>query len=212
MRGLIYDYAVRPMTKEWYRQVLSRLDAGTRLLDVGIGTGGALLANKDLILERNIKVTGVDIDERYVQRCERNIRKAGLSHQIQVLLQSVTQHREKGYDAVYFSASYMLMERPSDVLRHVSQLIKPDGVIVFTQTFQEHRSSFMEKAKPLLYKVTTIHFGRVTYEEDFLLEAEKGGLKILANEVLSKSWRRSERLVIGQPKSADVHRESLVLS
>jgi 2-polyprenyl-3-methyl-5-hydroxy-6-metoxy-1,4-benzoquinol methylase len=194
MRGLIYDYTVRPMTKEWYREVLSRLDKGTRLLDVGIGTGGALLANKDLILERNIKVTGVDIDERYVQRCERNIQKAGLSH------------------AVYFSASYMLMERPSDVLRHVSQLIKPDGVIVFTQTFQEHRSSLMEKAKPLLYKVTTIHFGRVTYEEDFLLEAEKGGLKILANEVLSKSWRRSERHVIGQPKSAGVHQESLVLS
>jgi hypothetical protein len=37
------------VTSAWYREVLSRLPQGTQLLDVGIGTGAALVSCADLL-------------------------------------------------------------------------------------------------------------------------------------------------------------------
>ena len=45
LRARIYDAAIVHMTAAWYRAVLERQPPGCRLLDVGIGTGSALLAN-----------------------------------------------------------------------------------------------------------------------------------------------------------------------
>ena len=43
-RALIYDKAIVGLTAGWYRAVLGRLAPGSHLLDIGIGTGSALLA------------------------------------------------------------------------------------------------------------------------------------------------------------------------
>jgi hypothetical protein len=40
------------------------------VLDVGIGTGLALVRNLDLIVEKRLVFTGVDYDKDYVERCE----------------------------------------------------------------------------------------------------------------------------------------------
>ena len=42
-KSFIYDVVILRMTEKWYRTVLSRLEDGSILLDVGIGTGGRLL-------------------------------------------------------------------------------------------------------------------------------------------------------------------------
>ena len=40
-KSFVYDTVILHMTERWYRTVLERLDDGSILLDVGIGTGGA---------------------------------------------------------------------------------------------------------------------------------------------------------------------------
>lgn len=47
-RALIYDLVIVKMTAQWYQRVLSRLPQNSLLLDVGIGTGTALLRNEVL--------------------------------------------------------------------------------------------------------------------------------------------------------------------
>src|SRR5215470_8294393 len=93
LRGAIYDAAIVGMTAAWYRTVLSCLSPGCRLLDVGIGTGSALLANADLVVDKQLRVTGVDVDAAYVARCHRAVVARGLGDRIEARLESIYAHR-----------------------------------------------------------------------------------------------------------------------
>lgn len=201
LRAWIYDRAVRPLTRGWYGEVLNRVEPGARLLDVGIGTGGALCSNAATVHRRDLHIVGVDIDPDYVQQARRHVERAGLSERVSVRLESIYDFQEKGFDAVYFSASFMLMPDPERALRHVLGLLEPHGVVFFTQTFQERRSPLVEKVKPMLRSLTTVDFGEVTYEEDFLEMIERAGLNVTANETLGRRPNMSFRLVAGESQA-----------
>jgi len=179
IRSWIYDTAILPLTTAWYGEVLARLPGDARLLDVGIGTGGALLAHAATLRRKRIRVVGVDVDEDYVRRCRDRVAAAGLAEVVDVRLESVTEHRGGPYDAVYWSGSFMLMPDPVGALQHVRTLLAPSGAMYFTQTFERDRSKLAEIAKPLLRWVTTIDFGRVTYEEEFRARVAAGGLDLV---------------------------------
>lgn len=195
MRSAIYDAIIAPMTRSWYAAVLERLPRGAHVLDVGVGTGRALVANHASLLESDIRVTGIDIDPTYVDTARRAIGRTALQDRVDVHLESVYDHRGGPYDAIYFSASFMLLPDPAAALAHVLTLLRPAGVLYFTQTFENQRSASMERLKPLLRLVTSIDFGQVTYEEPFLRTLGCGGLVILENVVLKSKGRRSYRLI-----------------
>lgn len=199
MRGLIYDAVIRPLTTQWYREVLVRLAPRQLLLDVGIGTGGALVNNAALVRQKDLRVTGVDIDPDYVERCRKLIGRTHLDDQVAVRLESIYDHEANiPYDAVYFSASFMLLPDPARALAHVRTLLAPSGRVFFTQTFQEKPSRLLEKAKPMLHRVTTIHFGQVTYEADFLRIVEESGLRLEELATIGRQGHRTFRLAIGR--------------
>lgn len=197
-RAAIYDTAIVGLTAGWYRAVLARLPDGCRLLDVGIGTGSALLANAETLRARRLHVTGLDIDAAYVDRCNRAIARRGLGDLVTARLESVYDHRGGPYDAAYFSASFMLLPDPPAALRHVRGLLTPAGRIYFTQTFEHAPSRLVERLKPLLRHLTTIDFGRVTYEADFRRALAAGGEAIEAFEVLNAGPRRSGALAVSR--------------
>lgn len=217
-RSAIYDFTFARLTARWYRDVLLRVPAGSRMLDVGVGTASALAMNAPLLLERRIHVTGIDIDADYVRKARQRVAKEGLEDRIDIRLESIYDHQNiagqsnagrsstsqanagsADYDAVYFSASFMLLERPEDALRHVHTLLKPGGHILFTQTFSERRSRLMEVAKPLLGKFTTMEFGRVTYEDEFLRTLQQSGFVLEELVVMKRSAGQSFRLAIAAP-------------
>jgi len=201
LRGRIYDAAIVGMTAGWYRAVLERVPSSCRLLDVGIGTGSALLANAALLAAKDVHVTGIDIDADYVARCREEIERRALGDRIEARLESVYEHRGGPYDAVYFSASFMLLPDPARALRHVAELLAADGHLYFTQTFEKHRSPVLEVVKPLLRLVTTIDFGRVTYELEFRHALRDGGVAIQEMTTLEPGRRRSSVLVVARPIS-----------
>jgi SAM-dependent methyltransferase len=197
-RALIYDKAIVGLTAGWYRSVLERLPAGCRLLDVGIGTGSALLANAPVLVEKRIHVTGLDIDRHYIERCRRAVAERGLGEHIVPRLESVYDHNGARYDAAYFSASFMLLPDPPLALRHVRSLLAPGGRIYFTQTFEHAPSRAVETLKPLLRLLTTIDFGRVTYEADFRRALASAGEAIEAFDTLNEGPRRSGVLAVSR--------------
>jgi SAM-dependent methyltransferase len=200
-RAAIYDTAIVGLTAAWYRTVLNRLPRGCRLLDIGIGTGSALLANADLVAEHDLRVTGVDIDAAYVQRCNRAVMRRGLGDRIEARLESIYAHRGGPYGAAYFSASFMLLPDPPAALRHVAALLAPDSRMYFTQTFEHDRSRAVELIKPLLRVVTTIDFGRVTYEAEFRRALADGGMALEKLETLHAGRRRSGVLAVAHSTS-----------
>lgn len=200
IRARIYDAVIVGMTATWYRAVLERLPQGCRLLDVGIGTGSALLANADLVREKDLHITGVDIDAAYIEHCQQSIAEQAMQKHLRASLQSIYDHRGELYDAVYFSGSFMLLPDPAAAVRHVGSLLAAKGRLYFTQTFEDGHSRLLEIAKPLMRWVTTIDFGRVTYEDDFRRTVEAGEFEIEERAVIERQRRRSALLLIARPR------------
>lgn len=200
IRSAIYDALISGMTAQWYAAVLARLPVGASLLDVGIGTGGALAANREVVRDKDLRITGIDIDATYVEACRRAIGEAGLRDRVEVRLESVYDHQGGPYDGVYFSASFMLLPDPVAALRHVGALLKPDGDLYFTQTFEHEPSAVMERLKPLLRYLTSIDFGQVTYEGDFRDTLARGDVAIRDEELLRRKSRRSFKLFVARPR------------
>jgi ubiquinone/menaquinone biosynthesis C-methylase UbiE len=199
MRAWIYDRTFLGLTGSWYREVLERLPHGARILDVGIGTGGAMVRNAALLKERNLHVLGVDIDRDYLRRCRERVAKAGLDQHIVPKLESVYDHRGGPYDAVYFSASFMVLPDPVAALRHVAGLLTPTGRIYFTQTIHTKRAPVMERLKPMLHRLTTIHFGRVTYQHELAEVVQQAGLCLDEAVILGRARDPCFYLAIAKP-------------
>ena len=199
VRSAVYDALIVRMTAGWYRAVLRRLPTGCRLLDVGIGTGAALLANADLLVEKDLHVTGVDVDAAYVAQCRQTVARRGLDGRITVRLESIDDHRGGPYNAAYFSGSFMLLPHPAATLRYLRSLLVPGGPVYFTQTFEHRRSRTAEMTKPLLRLVTSIDFGRVTYEPVFRATVAEAGFELVEMETLQPGSHRAAVLAIARP-------------
>lgn len=187
----IYDIVIIRMTKVWYKAVLERVAPGSRILDIGIGTATALVdgANKDLVKEKKLTVVGIDYEAAYIRKAQQVVADAGLSAQVVCHCQSI--YEEKLYDlfagpakfdAAYFSGSLTLMPDPPEALKAAAHMLKSGGLIYVTQTFQNRPSPMMEKLKPLLQKITTIDFGRVTYHKEVAEIVTKAGMTIVEDK------------------------------
>ncbi len=199
VRAWLYDRVLTGLTAGWYREVLTRLPAGASLLDVGIGTGSAIARNARLIRAKDIHILGLDIDRDYLSRCEKVLSRSDLSNHVTPCLTSVYDHCSGPYDAVYFSASFMLLPDPVGAIKHVSSQLAPGGWVFFTQTFHHGKSLLVEKVKPMLHHFTTIHFGRVTYEDDFREVLDESGLELVEFFTMGGTRHTSYRLAIARP-------------
>jgi SAM-dependent methyltransferase len=199
IRSFIYDTLILRLTSRWYAEVLTRVPEGAALLDVGIGTAGALLANGDLVKRSRLCIVGIDIDADYVARARLRLGESTLADRAEVRLESIYDHRGGPYDAVYFSGSFMLLPEPERALRHCCALLSPDGRIFFTQTIQKQPARWMEILKPMLKRVTSIDFGRVTYEDDFKAQIHAAGLELEEFTVLAHHGSRASYLAVARP-------------
>jgi SAM-dependent methyltransferase len=202
LRSQIYDALILRLTSGWYAEVLRRLPEGAALLDVGVGTAGALLASADLLRARRLSVTGIDIDADYVERARHRVRDSRLAEVVEIRRESVYDHRGGPYDAVYFSGSFMLLPDPERALRHTAALLRADGRIYFTQTFEQAPNRWLEIAKPLPKWLTSIDFGRVTYEDAFRAQLRAAGLRLEELTTLAERGGRRSVLAVARPAGA----------
>lgn len=203
VRGAIYDTLIPRFTARWYAEVLERVPEGAALLDVGIGTAGALLANADLVRQKRLRVTGIDVDSDYIERAQRRLEESSLCDRAEAHLESVYEHQGGPYDAVYFAASFMLLPEPEQALRHCRALLNPDGRIYFTQTIQYTHSRWIEVLKPMLKRVTSIDFGRVTYEDAFRAHIHAAGLELETFTTLADHGSRRPCLAVARSPETD---------
>ncbi len=203
LRSVIYDLLFYKLSKFWYSQVLDGLADDAKLLDIGIGTGTSLIANEEILRKKQIHVQGIDINQSYLDACQKKIDQKQLNALIKVKNQDMY-HLEPNpyYDAVYFSASFMILPSQADALRVIKTNLKPDGVVCFTQTFATKKSRFWEFVKPKLVWITSVHFGKVTYLEPFLKQLDDCGFTVVKNEILStQGSAREMRIITAKPKA-----------
>jgi SAM-dependent methyltransferase len=201
IRSYIYDAFILKLTSQWYAEVLSRLPEHSSLLDVGIGTGGALLANAGLVERKGLRVTGIDIDPDYIERARRRLQGSALATRAEVHLECVYDHHGGPYDAVYFSGSFMLLPKPEQALRHCAALLTEKGSLYLTQTIQLQPNRWMEIVKPRLKRLTSIEFGRVTYEHELRAQIDGAGLELEELTALAREGSRAFCIAVARPKA-----------
>ncbi|BAU57987.1 methyltransferase type 12 [Halorhodospira halochloris] len=201
IRAWLYDKFLLGLTGGWYAEVIERLPDGVKLLDVGIGTAGALLANGERVAAKDLHITGIDIDSDYIACARERLRGSGLEDRIDLRLESIYDHQGGPYAAVYFSASFMILPEPEKALRHCMDLLSEGGRIFFTQTIQNKPSRWLERFKPLLGRLTSIEFGRVTYEQEFRNQIQAAGLELETFTALDTRGTQSYCLAVARPKT-----------
>lgn len=212
---IIYDVVIVNMTSVWYQSVLTRVaatksdnkDSPIVILDVGIGTGTALLKNRNFVKSNPFHILGIDYDGTYVVAAQKAVAQEQLEKQIQVKQLSVYEHdsikdwikselaangnSSADLDAIYFSGSWSVLPDPVEALISVSGLLPPGGRIYITQTFSQTHNSFMARFKPLIKYLTTIDFGQLITKKDALNMIEASGLKLLEQtEIVEKDSAR----------------------
>jgi alpha-N-acetylglucosaminidase len=187
----VYSLIVSDVTDGCYRTCLPLFAPSSKILDVGIGNGEMIKTYHDTIRARGLSITGLDVDPDYLARCNELIGRYALQDNIRTHLMPVEEYAPPApgyFDAVLFSMSFMLLRDPSLVLRRIRPWLAPQGRVVFVQTMFGEVSRFLEFVKPRLKYVTTIDFGRVIYERDFLRLLQGEGLRIVEDRLIARKW------------------------
>eukprot|EP00555_Chaetoceros_dichaeta_P000433 CAMPEP_0198277300 /NCGR_PEP_ID=MMETSP1447-20131203/65779_1 /TAXON_ID=420782 /ORGANISM="Chaetoceros dichaeta, Strain CCMP1751" /LENGTH=330 /DNA_ID=CAMNT_0043972315 /DNA_START=36 /DNA_END=1029 /DNA_ORIENTATION=- len=135
----IYNRMIVDMTEVWYRAVLERQKPGSTILDVGVGTAGALLRCQDIILSKKLHIIGIDYNPFYITAAHQSIQDAGptLAKYVQVhhcdlynrtqldalLLDAVGDDDDDVVTTVYFSGSFSLLPNPSEALKIAASIL-----------------------------------------------------------------------------------------
>lgn len=83
------------------------------------------------------------------------------------------------FNFVLFSFSFMLMPDQVKSVNIAKTCLQKDGRIAFIMTINQKENRFLMKIKPLIYKLTSIDFGNVTYQKQFEEILKIGGLEIV---------------------------------
>jgi alpha-N-acetylglucosaminidase len=176
---------------------------------VGIGNGSMLKKYHHLIKSKGLKLTGIDINQSYINHCDRLIRTYQLQHQMEIYNESVETFKPPKniyFDFILFSMSFMLFKNQGSVLDRIKHYLKSDGEIVFFQTMFKERFGFMEFIKPKLKYITTIDFGKVTYEKDFFSLIKEKNLSISQDKLIKKEWFKGEyRMIVTSVKNGRIN-------
>jgi alpha-N-acetylglucosaminidase len=187
----VYSLIVSDVTDGCYRTCLPVFPPSSKILDVGIGNGEMIKTHHDSIRAKGFSIIGLDVDRDYLARCNELIGTYALQGNIHTELTPVEEYvpPSTGYfDAILFSMSFMLLRDPALVLRRIRPWLAPRGQVVFVQTMFGEASRFLEFVKPRLKYVTTIDFGRVIYERDFLRLLQSEGLRIVEDRLIARKW------------------------
>ena len=115
--GQVYDVLFVFLSKVWYKEVFSRIEKGSLIFDIGIGTAKALTKNSEAIIDKSLKIIGIDINESYIKYGKKLVEKTGLTnyitfHKISIYNPNLRELIPEQFDLVYFSASFSLMPDP----------------------------------------------------------------------------------------------------
>lgn len=172
--SLIYDYLFsRVLTRQTYQFMLRNnikpeMEKVKSILDIGVGTGFAL---KSIIEELgDAKVVGIDINESYLKKAAELFKN---QRNVEIRYQNVyeLENSPERFDLILFSSSLMIMPDRVKALEIAKKLLNKNGKIICLLTLysaKKRRFALMEKVKPYLKYYTTVDFGQLIYEADFM--------------------------------------------
>jgi ubiquinone/menaquinone biosynthesis C-methylase UbiE len=121
---------IAPVTERLFREV--GIGPGQRVLDLGSGMGDVAMLVARLVSPTG-EVVGIEREPSSIARAKGRAREAGL-HNLSFTQMDVTQiGSDRPFDAAVGRFILMFLPDPVSVLRSVSRLVRPGGVVAFQE-------------------------------------------------------------------------------
>ena len=116
---------------KWLGKVLSRLNPGSAVLDLGCGSGDPA----DIEIARFHQVTGVDISNAQVEMARRNVPKGRFIHGDLGALD----FPDGSFDAIvsFYTLEHLPREQHGQVLERIHDWLRPGGLLLFSSEVGE---------------------------------------------------------------------------
>src|SRR5947207_2968320 len=119
-----------PLTERFFRE--TGIGAGQRVLDLGSGVGDVAMLAARLVGSKG-EVVGIERDPGSIARAKARVAEAGL-HNVSFTQSDVNQiASDKLFDAAIGRFILMFVPDPVAVLRSLSRVIRPGGVLAFLE-------------------------------------------------------------------------------
>eukprot|EP00041_Stephanoeca_diplocostata_P033150 m.1086952 g.1086952 ORF g.1086952 m.1086952 type:complete len:241 (-) comp24281_c0_seq2:4102-4824(-) len=160
-------------TQHGFRKVLNSLPNGSRILDVGVGSG-IYFTNPEvvkLIKEKNLQIYAIDIDKGATDIAQERVVKNGLTEHVKCEGRDVltlSEEKDGLFDVAIFFESFPVIPRKlfKTLVQHSSTVVKKGGSLILYHTLEPYPRFITGKVKPYLYYLTMCDFGlECTMEE-----------------------------------------------
>ena len=131
---------------------LLNLFPGTKLLEVGVGTGLSLQ-----YLPRDVEITGVDLSQKMLDVAHKRVAAAGFDHvKLQKMDATYLEFPDASFDRVLAAYFISVVPEPVRVVREMMRVCKPGGYLVFLNHFQSDqpvKRAIERFISPLCYRI-----------------------------------------------------------
>lgn len=155
-------------TPNGFKRIIETINYGSSILDVGCGTG---LYYKDLsicqlIKDKNLTITGIDIDSGAISICNKRINSAKMDLQVTAKIVDLISVKQN-YDVVLFIESFPVIPS-NDMKKYIAHALRISPTIFMYHNLVDEKKisskslKFLKKIKPILKYIILIDYGKVT--------------------------------------------------
>lgn len=187
----VYNYLVGSYTKLLYADFFKNIPDNSRVLDIGVGNGSSLVENAELIIKKNIKIVGIDIDPGAIDMANIEIKENNIEGNVRVLCGDIYKYADsEQFDYIYFSNSFAVIEGITDMIKDVkTRLLRETGQIGISTTIESKPNNIKSLIKKNAKKmVLGIDFGKLTTICEFVNDMSENDLTIKNMKLVYEVW------------------------
>ena len=172
-QAALYDLREAPMELfigRWRRRLWSQVPPGSRVLEVGVGTGKNMRHYPP-----GVSVTAVDFSPKMLARAVRRARRRHVDVQLALMDAQALAFRDGAFDVVVTTCVFCSVPDPVRGLREVARVLRPDGRVLLLEHMRSRLPVLgrcMDWLNPLSVWLQGVNINR-----DTLGNVEKAGLR-----------------------------------